>query len=125
MIEHELRLTLLRELQDNPEISQRELAEKVGVSLGKTNYALRALIERGWVKVENFGRSRRKHRYLYELTPSGLAARARITRRFLKRKIEEHEHLLAEIEQLRREVQQFSYEPDPTLPAGPHNTFES
>jgi len=100
----ETRLTLLRTLESNPDLSQRALARKLGISLGKTNYCLKALIEKGWVKVGNFGKSQHKSRYIYQLTPSGIAAKARITQRFLKRKLEEHEQILKEIEELRREV---------------------
>ena len=100
----ETRFRLLRALESNPEISQRALAEEIGISLGKTNYCLKALIDKGWVKAGNFGRSKHKHRYLYQLTPTGLAEKARITGRFLKHKIAEHEELTREIEQLRREV---------------------
>lgn len=100
----ETRFRLLRALESNPEISQRALAEELGVSLGKTNYCLKALIEKGWVKAGNFGRSRQKHRYLYQLTPTGLAEKARITQRFLKRKLMEHEALSREIDQIRREL---------------------
>ncbi len=100
----ETRLILLRHLEQDPTLNQRQLAEKMGVSLGKTNYAIRALIERGWVKVGNFGKSKAKGKYLYQLTPAGIAAKARITRRFLNRKLQEHETLLKEIEALREEV---------------------
>ena len=100
----ETRFRLLRALESNPEISQRALAEELGVSLGKTNYCLKALIEKGWVKAGNFGRSKHKHRYLYQLTPAGLAEKTRITGRFLKRKLAEHEALTREIEHLKREA---------------------
>ena len=100
----ETRLTLLRTLETNPDLSQRALARKLGISLGKTNYCLKALIERGWIKAGNFGKSKHKSHYIYQLTPSGIAAKARITQRFLKRKLEEHEQLIKEIEQLRQEV---------------------
>jgi EPS-associated MarR family transcriptional regulator len=100
----EVRFRLLRALESNPETSQRALAEELGVSLGKTNYCLKALIDKGWVKAGNFSRSRHKHRYLYQLTPAGLAEKGRITGRFLKRKIADHEALTREIEQLRREL---------------------
>ena len=100
----ETRFRLLRLIEANPEISQRALAEELGVSLGKTNYCLKALIEKGWVKAGNFGRSKHKHRYLYQLTPAGLAEKTRITGRFLKRKLAEHAALTREIELLRREA---------------------
>jgi len=98
------RFRLLRALEDDPQISQRDLSQQLGLSLGKTNYCLKALAERGWVKVANFRRSRQKHRYLYQLTPAGLAEKGRIAHRFLKRKIAEHKALTAEIERLRREM---------------------
>ena len=100
----ETRFRLLRTLEARPDISQRALAEELGISLGKTNYCLHALVEKGWVKAGNFSRSRQKRRYLYQLTPSGLAEKARITHRFLKRKMIEHKALTREIEQLRHEV---------------------
>jgi EPS-associated MarR family transcriptional regulator len=110
----EVRFRLLRALESNPEISQRALAEELGVSLGKTNYCLKALIERGLVKAGNFSRSKHKHRYLYQLTPAGIAEKAQITNRFLKRKLAEHEALTREIEQLRREaVKAISLHPEP------------
>ena len=100
----ETRFRLLRALESNPEISQRALASELGISLGKTNYCLRALIEKGWVKAGNFSRSQKKHRYLYQLTPSGLTEKARISKRFLKRKLAEHQALTREIEQIRQEL---------------------
>jgi EPS-associated MarR family transcriptional regulator len=98
------RLTLLRILEQNPELSQRKIAEELGISLGKTNYCLRALIEKGWVKAGNFSKSPKKRRYLYQLTPIGITAKAKMTQRFLKRKLKEHEVLIKEIEELREEV---------------------
>lgn len=100
----ETRLSLMRALHDNPYLSQRELAGQLGVSLGKTNYCLRALIEKGHVKAGNFKSNPNKSQYMYQLTPQGLAAKAKITARFLKRKIEEHEALQIEIEALTQEV---------------------
>lgn len=97
-------LQLLRLLEDNPRVSQRELAQSLGISLGKANYCLRALIGKGLVKARNFRDSDNKRAYLYVLTPQGIEARARLTARFLARKISEYESLKAEIEQLRREV---------------------
>lgn len=98
------RYKVLRTLEQNPEVSQRQLAEELGFSLGKLNYCLKALTEKGWVKVENFRNSRNKSAYLYKLTPSGITEKAQVTRRFLQRKIEEHEQLRQEIEQLQQEV---------------------
>lgn len=104
MMEQEIHLKVLRHIERNPEITQRELAEELGVSLGKANYCLKALIERGLVKARNFKNSHNKRAYLYNLTPQGFDAKARITARFLKRKMGEYEALRAEIEDLQREV---------------------
>lgn len=100
----ETRIAVLRALQDDPRLSQRELAQRIGVSLGKTNYCLRALIEKGYIKAVNFSNNPSKLGYMYQLTPQGLTAKARITARFLKRKLEEHEAIQAEIERLRAEL---------------------
>ena len=98
------RYHILRLLAENPEISQREMARRLDLSLGKTNYCVRAVVGKGWVKVRNFRKSNRKVAYLYQLTPRGIAAKSRITRRFLDRKVEEFERLQKEIQQLRAEV---------------------
>lgn len=95
---------LLRLVEANPELSQRDLARELGTSLGKINYCLNALIEKGWVKARNFRNSRNKLAYAYLLTPRGIEQKAKITVRFLRRKIAEYEALETEIEQLRREV---------------------
>lgn len=100
----DLSVALLRQLADSPDASQRELAQANGVSLGKLNYALRALIDKGWVKAGNFRRSHNKLGYAYLLTPSGIEAKAQLTRRFLARKMREYDRLRGEIETLRREV---------------------
>lgn len=100
----ELSVAILRRLGDTPEASQRELARETGVSLGKLNFALRALIEKGWVKVGNFSRSQDKLRYAYLLTPGGIEAKARLTRQFLARKMREYDRLRGEIERLQREI---------------------
>ena len=101
----ETRYRLLKLLETNPELNQRELAQIMGVSLGKTNYCLRAFIERGWVKVKNFTHSQNKRAYAYYLTPKGAAEKAKVTARFLKRKIDEYQDLKIQIEQLRHEVE--------------------
>jgi EPS-associated MarR family transcriptional regulator len=100
----ELRLRVLRALEANPELSQRQLAAELGVSLGGVNYALKALIERGFVKADNFRRSGNKVAYLYVLTPQGGAEKASLATAFLGRKIEEYEVLRQEIEALKCEV---------------------
>jgi EPS-associated MarR family transcriptional regulator len=89
---------VLRMLQDNPDMTQREIAEKLGVSTSGLNYCLKALIGKGWVKVQNFSRSKNKFGYIYVLTPQGLAEKAQLAGRFLKRKMHEYEELRKEIE---------------------------
>ena len=93
----------MRILQENPDITQRELAEKLGISVGGVNYGLKALMEKGLVKMKNFASSKNKFGYVYVLTPSGMAEKAAITHRFLQRKMEEYEALKEEIEALRGE----------------------
>ena len=100
----ELRLRVLRALEVNPELSQRQLAAELGVSLGGVNYALKALIERGSVKADNFRKSGNKIAYLYVLTPQGVAEKASLAAAFLGRKLEEYEVLKQEIESLKSEV---------------------
>lgn len=105
VLDDAMRYKLLSLLQDNPEMSQRDLAGKLGMSLGKTNYCVKALIEKGWVKIHNFRNSRSKSAYLYKLTPAGIREKVKVTRRFLALKQREHEEIAYQIEQLRREVQ--------------------
>ena len=100
----ELRLRVLRALETNPELSQRQLAAELGVSLGGVNYALKALVERGFVKADNFRRSGNKVAYLYVLTPKGIAEKSSLATAFLGRKLEEYEVLKREIESLKGEV---------------------
>ncbi len=100
----ELRLRVLRALEANPELSQRQLAAELGVSLGGVNYALKALIERGFVKADNFRKSGSKVAYLYVLTPKGIAEKSSLATAFLGRKLEEYEVLRQEIESLKGEV---------------------
>lgn len=100
----ELRLRVLRALEVNPELSQRQLAAELGVSLGGVNYALKALVERGFVKADNFRKSGSKVAYLYVLTPKGIAEKTSLATAFLGRKLEEYEVLRQEIEALKGEV---------------------
>lgn len=100
----DVRFRLLRLLDDNPDLSQREIAEELGVSLGATNYVLKALVEKGQVKVRNFRASKNKLRYAYILTPSGIEAKARLTSEFLQRKYAEYEALKAEISALEADI---------------------
>ena len=95
---------LFKLLETNPGLSQRQLARELGISLGKTHYCLRGLIDKGWIKVGNFRRNPSKRRYAYLLTPAGLAEKARVTRRFLQRRMAEYDALRAEIEALEREL---------------------
>ena len=103
-VNEEVHYRLLKLLAEQPDASQRQLAAALGVSLGKANYCLGALLEKGWVKATNFKNSRNKLAYTYLLTPSGIDAKARIAVRFLKRKVDEYEALKIEIHQLTAEV---------------------
>jgi len=95
---------LLKLIEANPHMSQREHAQAMGVSLGKVNYCLKALVEKGFVKLENFRRNEDKRVYAYLLTPKGIEEKARITVAFLQRKLAEYESIRGEIEELRKEV---------------------
>lgn len=94
----------MRILQGNPDLTQRELAQKLGISVGGLNYCLNALIDKGFVKVSNFQQSKNKFKYVYLLTPKGFAEKVSMTRRFLKRKMDEFDALKGEIEVLKSEV---------------------
>lgn len=100
----ELRLRVLRALEANPKLSQRQLAAELGVSLGGVNYALKALVKRGFIKAANFRKSGTKAAYLYVLTPLGVVEKASLATAFLSRKREEYEVLRQEIEALKDEV---------------------
>ncbi len=91
---------VLRMLQNNPDMTQREIAQKLGISASGLNYCLKALIDKGWVKVQNFSQSKNKFGYVYVLTPEGVAEKALRTGQFLKRKMAEYEELKAEIDAL-------------------------
>jgi EPS-associated MarR family transcriptional regulator len=90
-------------LQDNPDMTQREIAERLGVSTSGLNYCLNALIDKGWVKVQNFSQSKNKFGYVYVLTPQGIVEKVTMASRFLKRKQAEYEALRAEIDGLTEE----------------------
>ncbi len=104
MLSDEYRYKILRLLEEDPEMSQRDLARALGVSLGKVNYCLQALIETGLVKANNFKNNHHKQAYMYLLTRKGLAVKARASVDFLQRKVAEYEALRREIEILKREV---------------------
>ena len=103
-VSEDTRLKALRLLADNPQLTQRDLARALGVSLGSANYCLRALIDKGLVKAERFRHSRRKRAYLYLLTPAGFSEKLRATRAFLARKRAEYDTIRREIEELEREL---------------------
>lgn len=104
LVEDEIHLELVRMIEANPQISQRELARQLGVSLGKVNYCLKALIDVGWVKAGNFVRSNDKMRYAYVLTPAGLHEKTKISARFLQKKQAQYESLKVEIARLKAEL---------------------
>lgn len=113
MLTDEYRYKVLKLLDANPNLSQRALAKELGVSLGRANYCLKALVERGMIKASNFKNSQNKQAYAYFLTPQGIEDKARVTVRFLKHKLAEHHELQAQIEQLRQEVQTLKHEDHP------------
>ena len=95
---------MMRLLQDDPDMTQRELAQELGISTSGLNYCLKALIDKGWVKVHNFTHSKNKFGYVYVLTPVGIAEKVAMTARFLQRKMREYDELKAEIDGLRVEM---------------------
>jgi len=103
-LETEEALSVLREIDAYPEMTQRTLSLRLGLSLGKINFLVKALIEKGLIKVENFKNSKNKSAYLYSLTPHGFEEKTKATYLFLKRKIEEYEKLEVEIKQLKKEA---------------------
>ena len=96
--------TILKILEDNPKMTQRQVAKEMGLSLGKTNYIIRALVAKGWVKLSNFKRSDNKLGYIYLLTPEGVAKKSILAENFLRRKSEEYNRLQKEIEMLKQEL---------------------
>jgi EPS-associated MarR family transcriptional regulator len=104
MISDEMRFRLMRLLEANPQASQRDVARELGISLGKVNFCLRALVSKGLVKATRFKNSRNKAAYRYLLTANGLEAKANLTLKFLQLKLCEYERLRLEIEQIRREA---------------------
>ena len=104
MVDQELEYRALKILEQQPDLTQRQLSEALGVSLGKTNYLVKSLIDVGWVKLDNFQRSNSKWGYAYLLTPKGIVEKTAITARFLIRKQREYNELQEEIAQLQEEV---------------------
>ncbi len=101
-----MRFKVLRALEQQPDLSQRQLADLLGVSLGKANYLLRALLDKGLLKAHNFRSSQNKLAYAYLITPRGLAEKAALTRGYLERKSEEYEALREEINKLKLDLEQ-------------------
>lgn len=104
MLTDETRYRILKLLEVEPHASQRRIADELGISLGRVNFCLQALIEKGLVKVNNFRNSANKRAYLYLLTPRGIEEKAIVTARFLRRKLDEYEALKREVEQLQQET---------------------
>lgn len=104
MLDDRTRYRILKMLESDPQASQRRIADELGISLGRVNYCLQALVRKGLVKVNNFRSSHRKRAYLYLLTPRGIEDKARVTARFLHVKLAEYEILKRELEELQREA---------------------
>jgi EPS-associated MarR family transcriptional regulator len=103
-IQEDTYFRVMRILQENPDLTQRELAERLGVSVGGLNYCLKALMDKGWVKMQNFQNSKKKFKYVYLLTPQGISEKVSLTSRFLERKMQEYDALKLEIESLHQDV---------------------
>ena len=99
----ERQLRVMRLLENNPEMTQRELASALGISLGAVNFCLKALVDKGWVKIDNFKKNPSKLGYFYLVTPKGIAAKTKLTMQFLKRNLIEYDELKTEIEALEKE----------------------
>ena len=112
-LQEENHLKVLRLLEANPHLSQRELADALGVSLGKTNYCLKALLGKGFIKMQSFKKSQIKLAYAYLLTPTGITEKAGLTVRFLARKVAEYESLTLEIAALKSEIIKAEIKPAP------------
>jgi EPS-associated MarR family transcriptional regulator len=109
-IQEDTHFRIMRILQENPDLTQRELAEKLGISVGGLNYCLNALIDKGLVKMQNFSKSKNKFKYVYLLTPMGIAEKVALTTRFLSRKLEEYEALELEIHSLKNDLRNINSE---------------
>ena len=104
MFTSEAHYLILKFIKDNPKVTQRQLAQEFGLSLGRTNYVVRSLINKGWVKLSNFKRSDNKLGYLYLITPKGVAGNSKLAQNFLKSKSREYTRLKKEIEILKKEL---------------------
>ena len=105
MYQKDIRLDLLRKLEENPQYTQRELSKEMGVSLGKINYCIKKLTEKGLIKISNFKQNPNKISYVYILTPKGIEEKTKLTIQFLKIKINEYELLKEEIEMLQKDTE--------------------
>jgi len=103
-LEQDIRYRLFKILSDDADLNQREIARKMGISLGKTNYCLSEFTRKGFIKIQHFSESKTKFRYLYILTPKGIEEKSRLTVRFFKRKLVEYEQIKQQIEELGREI---------------------
>lgn len=101
----ELQHRLFKAIAETPQMNQRELSQNLGISLGKANYCVKALVEKGWVKAQNFKNNKNKLSYIYILTPSGIDEKASVTIRYLKRKMQEYDELKAAVEELKKEAE--------------------
>ena len=110
MNQKDIRLDLLRKIELNPEYTQRELSKEMGVSLGKVNYYIKNLAEKGWIKLTNFSHNPNKVGYIYLLTPKGIEQKTRLTFAFLKIKLEEYEILKGEISKLKQDAEKLKSE---------------
>lgn len=110
MSKNEIHLDLLRKLESSPELTQRELSKDMGVSLGKINYCMQKLIEKGWVKISNFSKNPNKVSYIYLLTPQGIEQKRSLTISFLKIKLDEYEVLKNEINKLKQDAEKLHSE---------------
>ncbi len=108
MLSQEMCYKLMRLLEANPQLSQRDAARELGISLGRVNYCLQAFVQKGWIKAKRFKNSRNKAAYMYLLTPKGIDEKVSLTVEFLHYKVREYETLRREIEQIRREVRRSS-----------------
>ena len=115
MIKQELEYRVLQLLERQPDLTQRQLSQKLGVSLGKTHYIVKSLVDIGWIKLGNFRRSNNKLGYMYLLTPQGIVQKTAITTRFLARKQQEYKALREEIKLLRKELKRQSWEQNPDM----------
>jgi EPS-associated MarR family transcriptional regulator len=107
-IQEDTYFRVLRILQERPDVTQREIAQLLGISTSGLNYCLNALIDKGWVKVHNFSESKNKFGYVYLLTPTGITEKAALTVRFLQRKLREYEEMREEIDSLKSELPEVS-----------------